>query len=479
MKLIYIIILSVIMISAALRAENSLKRVIDKNRIIYDFYSEKCGKLLADAKQHCIDQLILEKKQLVNDDKLQTAVEVKNIIKAISDNNECDKKDLEGLPQKIKIIYNTYLHRRELVNELQSESSEKLKKKILKEISEVSGVPESKINLLKKLFKSADFDYSDVEDILTGTAGSQSSAGNSNASESDISEKMDDILNGAFPIANNLLASDLNNEKGQLLFLYIEKFQPENKKIRNLRRNAECRSYIPVVPPQISEKEFTDKLEKAVSSFLESKNKSDNAAVSSALLLYLRPDSRLKGKINTEFANPDIRKILHYNKDIFGGTEEAEDLKLQLSVADEKEIGKILAQAEMLKRKYPKNKDVSDLMNELKKKLNIRSDKSAGDSAPIVSDGHSGGQKYMTCPKCHGEKQILCPQCVGSGISVEQEICPKCHGKGKNWLGQKCSECNGTGFIKRKVKCLNCNGTGKIVCPECNGTGQVPAGNKK
>jgi len=477
MKILKIAFLFFLFYSVA-ASSNNITDIIEKNRVIYNYYSEQCGDLMADAMQKCIDDLALRKQQLIEEDKLQVAVSLKKLIKKISDDDIFSNDDFQTFPQEIQIVCNTYLHRKKQVEQLYKDSAEKLKKKILKEVSD-SGQSKSTIESLKKIFNSDKFDFLDVEEILTtGKSEKISNSAEKEKTSDERSAELDEILKSAFPLANNLMASNIGKEKGKLLFLFIEKIQPDNKKIKALRRNAELKNYIPIAPTVMSEKQFIDKLEQLCSSFLNCGEQSEIARFCAALLLYLHPDSKLKSQINSAFDNPDIHTVLHYDDNLFGGSEEAEDLKLQLSIAANKEeIKKIYKQAEKLKQKYPNNQDVQDLIEEVEKKQDIKienidnSKKKQNDSNLLKKNNE---KKLITCPKCQGKKKILCPQCIGSGISTEQEICPECHGKGKNWLGVKCKKCNGTGFVKQKMKCLNCNGTGKIVCPECNGTGEIP-----
>ena len=259
--------------------------------------------------------------------------------------------------------------------------------------------------------------------------------------------------------------------------------KPDDKTVLAVREKIESNLFIPVLPCSMSEDDFKTVLEKRVREFLK-KNKKNGAILKYCVMLShlnpkLKEDKEIVAFIKKSGQPNSINAVLEFDKKIFGGTLEAENLRIQINKKDAAIIAGLLAQAKQLENLYPKNTNVKKLLADL---LRIKAAApKPKQAAPLpekkeykdCDECRGTGWKDIECPVCKGKKGKMCGRCVGSGVIVSNEDCPDCKGKGKTWLGTTCKKCKGKGKIKKKAPCPECEGTGMKKCSKCEGKSTI------
>lgn len=291
------------------------------------------------------------------------------------------------------------------------------------------------------------------------------------------------ILLNSFKIGNNILTEDVRSEKGRILVYFAEIYNSNNKDIKLLRRKIEKGLYISVVPCSISEEQLRGILSEEVNTLVGYKKTNPLIQVYCALLKYLHKDYKFNpvvaNYINKYNLNMNIKRVLTIDKNLFGGSLEADTIRMQIDAEDSVNIAKSLQNAESLEKQYPRNSDIAKLISDLKllyidiKKSKIKDSKITVTRDVDCSNCNHSGWVEMDCEICKGKDDQVCGSCIGSGICYKKINCPDCSGKGSNWLGISCKKCNGTGSIKERAKCPVCKGAGKSICKQCNGTKKV------
>lgn len=291
------------------------------------------------------------------------------------------------------------------------------------------------------------------------------------------------IILNSFKIGNNILTEDATTEKGRILVYFAESLDSTNKDIKLLRHKIEKGLYITVVPCNMTEEMLRGILAEEVNTLVGYKKTNPLIQIYCALLKYLDKDFNFNpvvaNHINKYNLNVNIKRVLKIDSNLFGGSLEADTIRMQIDTEDSVNIAKSLQNAESLGKKYPRNSDVAKLISDLKlsyiniKKSKIKDSKTTGIRDVDCSNCNQRGWVEVDCEICKGKVDQVCASCIGSGICYKKVNCSDCSGKGSNWLGISCKKCHGTGLIKERAKCPVCKGTGKSICKQCNGTKKI------
>lgn len=289
------------------------------------------------------------------------------------------------------------------------------------------------------------------------------------------------ILKTALALGNNILSENISSEKGLVYLCFAESINPEWGQLPQIRRKIEKKSYLTIMPCSMTEEDFLSLLEKATKKLLKEKPDHQHLLKYCALLCHFKPELKKTKEIDAYIAKSgkanNVAAIMNYDKTMFGGTAQAEEIQLKIDKNKPELIVNLLDQAKKLQIRFPKNQDVNELVNELAKikagMKTVVSPDTGSDTYVKCIKCQGSGWIDTPCPLCKGKKGSICDRCIGSGICYSQVECDTCKGKGKNWLGMTCKECQGTGKIKKKKVCPDCSGEGKKVCPECKNKGIV------
>ena len=291
------------------------------------------------------------------------------------------------------------------------------------------------------------------------------------------------IILTSFKIGNNILTEDANDGKGRILVYFAESLDSSNEDIKLLRKKIEKGLYITVVPCNMSEDMLREVLVEEINTLVGYKEANPMVQSYCALLKYLDKNYKFNpvvaNYINKYNLNMNLKHVLKIDNDLFGGSLEADTIRMQIDTGDSVNIAKSLQKAERLGLKYPKNLDVAKLVSDLKlsykkiKESKIKDSKITTRRDVDCSNCNHSGWIEVECDACKGKDDQVCASCIGSGICYKKVECSECSGKGSNWLGISCKKCQGTGLIKERSKCPVCKGTGKCTCKKCNGTRKV------
>lgn len=284
-------------------------------------------------------------------------------------------------------------------------------------------------------------------------------------------------------IGNNILSDDISSEKGMKYVCLAENLNPSNK-VPMIREKIEKGLFLPILPSSMSEEEFLTFLEKCIRKILLERPHHQDVLKYCIFLCHFKPelkkDKDIAGFIAKSGKKNDIMEVLNYNKDMFGGANETEDIRMQIDKTNGKLIAKLLNQAKQLQTKYPKNKSVKELVADLSA-IKVPEEPTAA-TAPATQPGkttqdcatcNATGWVNTKCTACKEGEENMCERCIGSGSIFSQIECDSCKGSGKTWLGLACKKCKGKGKIKVKKVCPDCKGEGKKKCPECQGKGFI------
>ncbi|MBN1865092.1 MAG: hypothetical protein JW808_09345, partial [Victivallales bacterium] len=311
------------------------------------------------------------------------------------------------------------------------------------------------------------------------------------------------VLRTAIALGNNLLAGDIFSEKGLAYLCFAENIAPEDHTIKELRKKIEQRVFLPVMPCQFDENAFYELAAELCRTASDDSVDLGLAVKYALLLAKLDPKSRdaepFAGLLKKSPGKADFDSVFSFSRDMFGGSEEAGDIRLKVEGASPEKITQLIVQAEALRQKYPKNDDVRNLLEELR---GIKPKASPAGTGTPKADRSLAQENKIACPACKGAgwieekcthckssmtKDGVCARCVGSGFIFEEVECDECKGQGKNFFGFFCKKCQGKGKVRVKIPCpecqaakqgpvcSHCGGSGVVrrKCPECNGTGQI------
>lgn len=294
------------------------------------------------------------------------------------------------------------------------------------------------------------------------------------------------IAKTALSIGNNILSEDIKSEKGLIYVCFAEALNPQDETVMSVRERIERNVFLPILPCSMQEQGFIDLLQKRVKTLITTEKQHAQLPKYCVMLSHLKPAMRKDKAVNDFLTEKKIQNsinvVLLYNKNMFGGSKEAEDLRMQIDNTDSTVIAQLLNKARLLQNQFPQNKDIKKLIDDLSQiKVIAPVEKTATIIKPVAEKKEmvdcdlckGKGLSDKECPDCKDTKEAMCPHCIGSGILVNSSECPDCKGKGKSWLGIQCRTCEGKGKIKKKEPCPDCGETGKTKCPKCKGTKTV------
>lgn len=291
------------------------------------------------------------------------------------------------------------------------------------------------------------------------------------------------IRKTSLALGSNILADNIASERGLIYICFSENLKPNDKTTLAIREKIENNLFVLILPCSMSEDDFKIVLEQRVRDLLKEDKRNNALLKYCVMLLHLNPKLKNDKEIVAFIKKPgqpnSVSNILKFNKKTFGGTREAEDLRIQIDKTDITLIDKLLGQAKQLTSLYPKNKNVKKLLNDLLRIKAATPKPQPAASKPVKAEYkdcdecEGTGWKDQECPVCKGKKGEMCARCIGSGVIVSTEDCKDCKGKGKTWLGTACKTCNGKGKIRKKEPCPECTGTGTKQCSKCKGKGTL------
>ncbi len=473
---------------------------------------ERTRKRAADDLQRELGALILAKD-------LDRAVSTRDLVRVVSEGEPLEqippgdgryREDAANIVnsciRKIQQIEQNYLaNKQSVLADLERELSEEMVRH--DRIGSIAQFLDVKAFLAQ--LKSPDFDlmtYKIVEqEDATEKKDIQSSANEIKVPADAIKHKHELVLQTALALGNNLLAEDAASEKGRTYFCFAENIAPDNPAIKALRRRIEQRLFLPVMPCQHDEAAFLE-LVASLCDGVSDDSPDLEITVKYALLMdKLDPKSRnaepIAGLLKKSPGNAGFDAVFGFSQDIFGGSDESEDIKLQIEGAMADTIQQLIQKTEALREKHPRNEDVQSLLIDLRKiKPAVPEALPAAiprqeitpqpkeSKIPCTSCKGTGWAEEK-CPQCPSQKTKdgVCQRCIGSGFVFEEVECDQCKGGGKNFFGITCKKCNGTGKVREKIPCPECQaaneaadcgicGSSGIVkrrCTDCNGTGQI------
>lgn len=295
------------------------------------------------------------------------------------------------------------------------------------------------------------------------------------------------IQKTALAMGNNILSDDITSEKGMIYVCFAENLNPSDK-VPLVREKIEKGLFLPILPCSMSEEDFLGLIEKYIRKLLVDRPHHQDLLKYSVLVCHfktdLKKDKDIGGFVTKSGQPNDIAVVLKYSKDMFGGSNEAEDIRMQIDNNDGDLIIKLRNQAQELAKKYPKNKDVKKLVTDLaaiKLPEKPQPKPVAKPAAPEEPKKDlvdcrlcvGTGQAEVDCTKCKEKDKQMCDRCIGSGVVYAQGECADCKGSGKTWLGMACKKCNGKGKVRQKKDCPECEGKGTKKCPDCGNKGFV------
>jgi hypothetical protein len=285
---------------------------------------------------------------------------------------------------------------------------------------------------------------------------------------------LDELIWGnSLALGSNILANDIKSEKGLIYICFAESLDPQNERISSVREKIQQNIFVPILPCSMPEEDFVKLLKKHIEYLFI--NETQHAALPKycVMLSHLNPASKNNKKIKDFLAEKKIQNsieiVLGYSKNMFCGTIEADDIRVQIDKTNPSLIADLLNKSRQLQKQFPKNKDVKKLVEDLSQiKVSKPKDAAKHIAKKVKCNVCKGtGSIEKQCQACKDNKNAVCGRCIGSGILVSFKNCPDCNGKGKSWLGMQCKNCKGKGKIKKKTPCLDCEGTGKTKCKKC------------
>jgi len=450
-------------------------------------------KKLTEAKQKTIEKLNKEKRVLMRSDNLDKAISTRTLLRNLQKSTTLPKlpEDKKQLNKKSIDLFNAYIKRLDLIAVMYKKSKTdiintliiELKREMLKmdqkeRISEVLVIKQ----LLKKITK-AEFSLVNFQFISKKTPKTKQDDDiqlKENMQKNQI--KQDSIIREtALALGNNILSNNINNKKGFVYLGFAESLtDSDDKKMIAIREKLERKLFLPILPCNLTENNFLLLLEKHVNELLKNAPDHSNLLKYCVFLCHFNPalkkNIQIADFIKKSQQTNKIYSLLKFNQEFFGGSNEAEEILMQIGNKDTASIAQLLKEAKLLQKKYPKNKDVTRLLTKLS---NIKIDKKI---KPVVKhinqevkckqcDG--SGKIEVLCPACKGVKNTMCKKCIGSGVLYTKIQCDACKGKGKTWLGTICKKCKGKGQLKKKKICPECAGKGVKNCPQCDGKGVI------
>jgi len=437
-----------------------------------------------------------KKKKLTMSADLDGAIAVRDMITSIKDGGyDSAISETENAPKEIKSQVARFLKYDKKIRDFYKNNSSIIRKELLNDLNkQFSLYRKSKLlsnaittrYLIKRVneenFSLLDYKFTEKKKVKKEKKEEKVITKDDKAKDIKKSNLKKIILN-SFKIGNNILTEDATIEKGRILVYFAESLDPSNKDIKLLRHKIEKDLYITVVPCNITEKVLRGILAEEANTLIGYKKTNPLIQIYCALLKYLDKDYKftpvVANYINKYNLNMNIKRVLKINSNLFGGSLEADTIRMQIDTEDSATLAKLLQDAEDLGQKYPKNSDVIKLINDLKsaytntKKSKIKNSKTTIIKEVDCSNCNHTGWVEVDCKLCKDKNDPVCASCIGSGICYKKVNCSECSGKGSNWLGISCKKCNKTGLIKKRAKCPACKGTGKNICKQCNGTKKV------
>jgi len=442
------------------------------------------------AKQKAIVRLEKEKKRLTRAADLDRAIAARDLVRAlrsspeVPDIPEDDKKYNSGLIDAIK----EYRQRTDKVADYYKENNKNIMDELVKVLKNEMVAMDRKgsisdaliiKDLLKKI-QEPDFSLVNFRFAVKKASPKEKTERKEvkKIVEKPKNKLEEKIKNTSLALGNNILAEDIQSEKGLVYVCFAESISPDNKNVAALREKIENNLFISILSCSMTEKDFQLLLQKQVKYLLKNQQDHPELLKYCALLSYLKPNVKNDKNINSfikKSGKPNnISAILKFDKNMFGGSKEAEDIRMQIDNTNAELIAELRNQAQQLQVRYPRNKDVKKLVTNLAQiKIITQQAIPKKVELKICNTCKGTGSIEKECPVCNGKKTKMCERCIGSGVLVSTVECPDCKGKGKNWLGMVCKKCKGKGKIRKKEPCPECHNSGSIKCPRCKGKGTI------
>lgn len=455
---------------------------------------EKLSKM---AKQTALVGLSKEMTQLTQSADLDRAIAARDLLRAIKKNKELPEvsaDDTKKYRQNSVNIVNNLKKRMKQVNEYFSKNKTKIIANMTTDLDaemvemDNDGFIADSLTIKQLLAKTKEpeFDLASYKFAVQKTPSKKADKKAPGKVVKKPEVNYDDLIQKtALALGNNILADDITSEKGKIYVCFAESLNPSDK-VPLVRQKIEKGLFLPILPCSLSEANYLILIEKYIKKLVVDRPHHQDLLKYSVLVCHFKPELKKDKEIAAYVAKSgkpnDIAVVLNYNKDMFGGSSDAEELRMQIDKTDGALITKLRSQANLLQAKYPKNKDVKELVAELAEiKIQEKPKTSTNPAAPETTKKqiencrlcNGTGWIEIDCPKCKGgQEQPMCERCIGSGIIYAKEECDACKGSGKAWLMQ-CKKCQGTGKVRIQKACPECGGTGKKKCPECQGTKKV------